>query len=58
MSEFTKEEENNKESDVELESNGEAGNKRLLPQFKVKEKPCSRRPKGRSDSDVSHCLSD
>ena len=33
MSEFTDEEEDNKESDVDLESNSEAGNKKLSAKY-------------------------
>ena len=38
MREFTDEEEDNKESDVDLESNSEAENRKLLPQYRVREK--------------------
>ena len=56
MCEFTDKEKNNKESDVELESDSEAENNRLFAQYKVK--PCSRRPiagrpRSRSDGDAS-----
>ena len=63
MSEFTDEEEDNKESDVDFESNSEAENKRRLAKYKVREKSCNRRPiagrpRGRSYGDASHCLGD
>ena len=49
--------------DIELESDSDAQNKMLLAQYKVRGKPCSRRPiagkpRGRSDGDASHCLGD
>ena len=56
VTELIDEEEENKESDVELEPDGDIEN-----EIKVREKSCGRRPtagRGRSDDDAKNCLGD